>query len=427
MEKWYALFLESTGVCTDTRAITKDSMFIALKGANFNGNAFAEEALRLGAKYAIVDEEQYANRANVFCVADTLVFLQELALDHRRKFSIPVIGITGSNGKTTTKELIAAVLQEKYNILYTKGNLNNHIGVPLTVLQMAKEHELAIIEMGANKFKDIAELSAIAEPTHGIITNIGKAHLEGFGDFNGVLRTKKELYDAVESKSGHLIYNADDSTLTNILPTSTRNLAYAQDNDHVLVRGKLDNLTPFVQLHWSTDGYTSPVLSMQMVGEYNFYNYLAAITFGVFFEVPKERINYALEHYIPNNNRSQVQKTAENTLIVDCYNANPTSMSSALSSFARIDQVDKLAILGDMRELGEEEANEHQKVIAYLTENRLEALLVGPVFHKMDSKFRSFASVEELNMYLNHHTPKKHLILLKGSRGIRLEHAIANL
>ncbi len=424
MEEMYALFLSTSGVCTDTRNIEKDCLFVALKGANFNGNSFATEALKRGAKYAIVDEKEYQTESDILYVDDALKFLQDLALHHRLQFSIPIIGITGSNGKTSSKELIAAVLQTKYKTHYTLGNLNNHIGVPLTLLKLKKEHEIAIVEMGANKFKDIEELSAIAQPTHGIITNIGKAHLEGFGDFAGVLKTKKELYESVENRKGTIIYNADDSTLVSVLPDSTSNYSYAQHGEDAFVTGELIGLDPYVILSWKTKGYQSESISTQMVGEYNFYNFLAAISFGILFDVPYERINEALASYTPSNNRSQVLKTEHNTLIVDCYNANPTSMSSALKSFKMMKHENKFAILGDMRELGKEEISEHQKIIDVLVESELSAILVGPIFNHMESDFLSFRSYEELNSYLASHTPSHSMILLKGSRGIQLEKAI---
>jgi UDP-N-acetylmuramoyl-tripeptide--D-alanyl-D-alanine ligase len=424
MEKLYALFLASSGVCTDTRKIEPNCLFIALKGENFNGNSFAEESLKLGAKCAVVDEKEYQTNANIILVDDTLKFLQELAVFHRRKFSIPVIGITGSNGKTSTKELIASVIQTKYNTLFTLGNLNNHIGVPLTVLKMKKEHEIAIIEMGANKHKDIEELAAIAEPTHGIITNIGKAHLEGFGSVEGVIKTKKELYESVESRKGTLVYNSDDEILVSVLPSSTTNYTYSQKDESAFVKGELRELNPFVNLSWKTKDYQSPRISTKMVGEYNFYNFLAAISFGVLFDVPYENINQALSDYTPSNNRSQVQKTGRNTLIVDCYNANPTSMSSALKSFKMMEAPSKFAILGDMRELGEEEIIEHQKIIDLLEDFELQAILVGPIFNQMESDFLSFPSYEELNEYLSAETPSHSMILLKDSRGIQLEKAI---
>lgn len=427
MENLYALFLSSSGVSTDTRAIEKDCFFVALKGENFNGNTFANEALSQGAKYAVVDEEEFKTDERTFLVKNCLEFLQELALQHRRQFSIPIIGITGSNGKTTSKELIAAVLQTKYSTHFTLGNLNNHIGVPLTLLKLKKEHEIAIVEMGANKFKDIEELTEIAEPTHGIITNIGKAHLEGFGGFDGVLKTKKELFDSIEKRKGTIIYNSDDDVIEGMLPGSTTNYAYSQKSEDSLVKGELIKLTPYVNLTYQIAGYESPIIETNLVGEYNFYNFLSAITFGVLFDVSSVDINYALTNYVPSNNRSQVQKTDRNTLIVDCYNANPTSMESALSSFARIEKDNKLVILGDMRELGAEETKEHEKIIKRLTELNIKAILVGGVFESMNSNFQSFPSFKELKEYLNDQKLENKMILLKGSRGIQLEKVIENL
>jgi UDP-N-acetylmuramoyl-tripeptide--D-alanyl-D-alanine ligase len=427
MEKMYQLFLSASGVCTDTRAIEKDCLFIALKGANFNGNTFAEEALKVGAKYAIVDEKEYQTNENILLVDDALKFLQELALHHRRQFVIPIIGITGSNGKTTNKELMAAVLQKKYNTHFTFGNLNNHIGVPLTLLKLKKEHEITIIEMGANKFRDIEELCNITEPNYGIITNIGKAHLDGFGGVAGVLKTKKELFDAVEKSKGTLIYNADDKVVSGIVPPSTTNYSFSKNDSASLINGSLIGLTPFVKLKWSVEGYESPEINTNLVGEYNFYNFLAAIAFGVLFDVPNDDINNALSEYVPSNNRSQVQKTTLNTLIVDCYNANPSSMRSALTSFSQIDHDNKIAILGDMRELGDDEISEHRDIIELLEELSLDAILVGGIFDDMDSTYLSFPNVEDLNEYLQTEIIKEALIILKGSRGIQLEKAIYNL
>lgn len=421
MEQLYSLFLKSSGICTDTRKINKDCFFVALKGANFNGNTFAEEALKQGALCAIIDEANYKTSEPTILVEDSLKFLQDLALYHRKQFSIPVIGITGSNGKTTSKELIAAVLSEQYNVLYTKGNLNNHIGVPLTLLELNKTHEIALIEMGANKFKDIAELCAIAEPTMGMITNIGKAHLEGFINFEGVLKTKKELYDSIRKNTGKIIYNADDSILTNILPENTENTSYGQNNSSAYISGKLMEQTPFVQLKWSSEGYSSPTISTNLVGEYNFYNFLAAITFGRLFDVNPEKINRALSQYTPTNNRSQVNKTDKNTIIVDCYNANPTSMESAIRSFSMMEHGKKIAILGDMRELGKEEVEEHKKVLALLENLKIETILVGKVFSSLAEQFNTYASVDLLKEELENAPIENALILLKGSRGIQLE------
>jgi UDP-N-acetylmuramoyl-tripeptide--D-alanyl-D-alanine ligase len=273
--------------------------------------------------YAIIDDEKYAIDERTVLVKNGLEFLQKLANYHRKKFNIPVIGITGSNGKTSTKELINAVLSTTYNVLATRGNLNNHIGVPLTLLNLNQNHEIAIIEMGANKFNDIEELSTFAEPTHGIITNIGKAHLEGFGGFEGVLKTKKELYEAISKVKGTIVYNHDDTILTNNLPQHVTLFTYGTTASSNIL-GTLTELNPFVTFQWRHETYESPKIITKMIGKYNFYNYLAAISFGKLFNVQNQQINEALTSYEPVNNRSQVYKTANNTLILDCYNANPT-------------------------------------------------------------------------------------------------------
>lgn len=422
METLYNYFLNSTGVSTDSRNIHEDCFFVAIKGPTFNGNTFARQAIEDGAKYAIVDEKEFENsNENIFYVDNTLLFLQKLANHHRKQFDIPVIGITGSNGKTSTKELIATVLSEKYTVLATKGNLNNHIGVPLTLLQLNKSHDIAVVEMGANHFGDIKELCEIAEPTHGIITNIGKAHLEGFKNFEGVLKTKKELYDSIEHSEGLIMYNADDTVLKDNLPVNTLLMSYGTKNAEIT--GNLERLTPFVELIWSKLGYVSPLLKTHLVGQYNFYNFLAAIAFGNLFEVSEEQINKAIERYEPTNKRSQVSKTVNNTLILDCYNANPTSMRSALESFSKIEHADKYFIIGDMLELGNESTNEHRDIILLLEELQLSGITVGKEFAQFSSEnvVKRFESTQELIPYLESNPLTEKLILLKGSRGIGLE------
>ena len=422
MKELFELFYKTSGVCTDTRKIEKDCLFICLKGANFNGNSFAEQALKNGAKFVIVDEKEFQTDERIFLVENTLLYLQKLANYHRLQFTIPVIGITGSNGKTSSKELINAVLSSHYSVLATIGNLNNHIGVPLTLLRLTHEHEIAIIEMGANKFKDIEELCDIAEPTHGIITNIGKAHLEGFLNFEGVLKTKKELYDSVSKNKGTIVYNNDDDVLKFNLPKGIDTISYGTSSDS-FIQGELVNLSPFVELKWSTSNYQSDLISTQMIGKYNFYNYLAAISFGICFNVPFEKINSAIANYSPENNRSQVKKTERNTLILDCYNANPTSMKSALESFALINHPAKYFIIGDMLELGEESMKEHQAISDLVKELNLHGSAVGPLFgalpeHSFDIHF---ATKVEAMAYFESTTLSDKLILLKGSRGIGLE------
>ncbi len=422
MNDFFQLFYECSGVCTDTRKISPNCLFICLKGDHFNGNKFAKNALELGAKYVIVDEEEHADDERIFVVENALVFLQKLANYHRRKFNIPVIGITGSNGKTSTKELINAVLSKSYSVLATKGNLNNHIGVPLTLLEMNSRHSIAIIEMGANRFRDIAELCQIAEPTIGIITNIGKAHLEGFGGFEGVLQTKKELYDSVAGINGVIIFNNNDPVLVANIPQSIATKRYGTNNSCDVI-GELIELNPFVSLKWQTKNYLSPIIQTNMIGKYNFYNFLAAITFGIHFDVPFEKINEAIAEYTPENNRSQVFKTTNNTLILDCYNANPTSMKSALESFALIEHPHKIIVVGDMLELGVEAEKEHKDILQLISDLDLNGVTVGPLFQivNQSNNIRSFANKTDASIYLKGLDLKEQLVLLKGSRGIGLE------
>lgn len=422
MEKLYSLFLECNGVQTDTRTISKDCLFFCLKGGNFDGNTFAAEAIEKGAKYVVIDNAAYAMEGKTVLVEDTLTTLQQLARYHRRLFSIPIIGITGSNGKTTSKELIAAVLETQYKVLYTGGNLNNHIGVPLTLLRLTSTHEIAVIEMGANKPCDIKELAEIAEPTHGIITNIGRAHLEGFKSLEGVITTKSELYRFIESTgSGILFVNAGDTILTNVLPHSVQTCTYGDGGE---VQGTLLKLTPFVEMSWSYKNYVSPVLKTQLVGQYNFINFLAAIRIGLHFGISPENCNKAIEGYTPSNNRSQVTKTERNTLIVDCYNANPTSMRSAIDSFALIDHPTKIFILGDMREMGDDAEMVHEEIVQLTIEYRLSGFFVGEEFLKWKHLHPSaifLKSTEPLSEHFTNNPPSDLLILLKGSRGIQLE------
>ncbi len=424
MEKWLQVLDACSGVCTDTRQIKQDALYIALKGANFDGNTFAHAALAAGAKYAIVDDIHYADNQQLFYVENCLVFLQELARAHRLRFSIPVIGITGSNGKTSTKELVNAVLSTQFNVLCTQGNLNNHIGVPLTLLQLKAQHEIAIIEMGANKPLDIDELCKIALPNYGLITNIGKAHLEGFINFDGVLKTKSELYDHVQLNNGKLFVNSDDPVLKIAAKERMRTvLTYGQENAEV--SGKLAFLDPFVHFSWQHEKYQSEVISTHLVGKYNFVNFLAAIRVGIHFGITPENCNEAIASYVPTNKRSQVEKTAHNTLIVDCYNANPSSMMSALSSFVDMVHDRKIAILGDMLELGSDGPVEHQKILDFLEENKISFYTVGPIFKRLHPS--GFENTSNLIATLEKEPIKNQLILLKGSRGIALEQLMSIL
>ena len=418
MEKLFLLFYQTCGISIDSRTIQKGSLFIAIKGDRFDGNLYAEKAIEAGAKFAIVDNKSIANEKNILWVEDTLLFLQKLANFHRSKFNIPIIGITGSNGKTSTKELINVVLSQKYNVLCTKGNLNNHLGVPLTLLQLNETHELAIIEMGANKRGDIKELAEIAEPNYGIITNIGKAHLEGFINFEGVFKTKLELFDFISSAKGEFIVNADDEVLNNATKDYSSRMLFSS-NKNTAIQGTLEGLTPFVELSYKTGNYQSPRINTNMIGNYNYNNFLVAITFGQLFKVSNDLINEAISNYVPANNRSQVLKTNNNELIIDCYNANPSSMHAALESFWMLKEPNKIAILGDMLELGDESEAEHEKILTYCSDNNIECITIGPIFQGLNKI--GYISIEDYKKSLSKKALTKQTILLKGSRGIALE------
>ena len=407
-------------VSTDTRNIIPGSIFFALKGPNFNANEFAQEAINKGASYAVIDDEKYSLDNRTILVNDALKCLQNLALYHRNQFNIPVIGITGSNGKTTCKELIGAILNRKSPTLVTQGNLNNHIGVPLTLLQLSNKHDAAIIEMGASKPGDIKELAEIACPTHGFITNIGKAHIEGFGSLEGVISTKKELYDYIEKSNGILFCNKDDELLNNVLPKNTSVKFFGKNEG--IVTGELLSLDPFAVLNWQFENYQSPELKTNLIGEYNYYNFLAAICVGKVFNVGNETINEAITNYQPGNHRSQVIDTECNRLIVDCYNANPSSTKAALDSFIQIKHKNKMVILGDMLELGEESLKSHQEINELLVKNQLNGFLIGNEYGKINSQIPQLENVHQLIELLKKQSKiNDFVILLKGSRGIQLE------
>lgn len=424
MEALYSLFLKSSGVESDTRKIKPNCLFFCLKGEHFDGNIFAAEALEKGALAVVVDNNDYVLNEQTILVENTLKTIQDLARHHRKQFNIPVLGITGSNGKTTSKELIASVLSTQLNVHFTSGNLNNHLGVPLTLLQLNQTHELAVIEMGANKPGDIQELVEIALPTHGIITNIGRAHLEGFKNLDGVVQTKTELYRFIAQTKGQLFCNKKDELLVGQLPQGVTVHFY---NDDAELKGELVRLTPFVEMRWQHDSYLSELLETHLVGEYNFINFLAAIRIGMHFGITPENCSKAIVEYQPTNNRSQVTKTTRNTLIVDCYNANPTSMCSALSSFAKIEHPAKIFILGDMREMGAEAETVHKEVVQQTIEHRLSGFFIGEEFLKCKGSHPSaifLKSTEPLIEHFKNNPPENLMILLKGSRGIALEKVI---
>ena len=427
IEELYGFYLNAKQqICTDTRKLEAGSVFFALKGGNFNANEFAQKAINAGCSIAVVDEEKYVTDAKIVLVEDVLKALQQLATHHRRQFKIPFLSITGSNGKTTNKELINAVLSKKFKTLATIGNLNNHIGVPLTLLNIKTEHEFAIIEMGANHQGEINELCQIAEPDFGLITNIGKAHLEGFGGEEGIKKGKSELYKYIRSKQGKVFINADDDVLNEL----------AFDNDKVTygckklydVIGKDCTTSETVSMKFTTrygekDWNKLPLINTQIVGSYNFINCLTAACVGNYFKVEDNLIKEALENYLPNMNRSQLVKTSRNTVLLDAYNANPNSMAVAIENFANYRSDKKLVLLGDMFELGEYSHAEHQKIVNLLEEKKLQnVVLVGEEFFKLDTKqFQKFKTTFECLNYLKNLNVSENTILIKGSRGMKME------
>jgi UDP-N-acetylmuramoyl-tripeptide--D-alanyl-D-alanine ligase len=419
MQHLFHLFYDCSGISIDTRTIGEGNLFICLKGERYDANEFAAQALVQGANYVISSDPQACNEELIFYVEDTLQFLQKLAHHHRNQFNIPIIGITGSNGKTTTKELVNAVLETERKVLCTKGNLNNHIGVPLTLLRLNTTHELAIIEMGANKPGDIEELCEIASPTHGIITNIGRAHLEGFGSFEGVLHTKLALYRSVQAKEGTIFYNADDPLLVGKLPKLNA-LGYSIEHASYC-QGKLIGLTPYVSFVYDAQGYNSSNIETHLIGAYNLYNFLAAVCIGNYFNISAGAIKRGIEEYIPTNNRSQVQGTERNTLILDCYNANPSSMKAALESFAQIPHERKIAILGDMLELGAVSEAEHSSILETCNKLSIPVLTVGIEFEAVNKGEHHYRDTSTLIASSALSSFENYLILIKGSRGIGLE------
>lgn len=422
----YKIFLDHSTICTDTRKIEAGCLFFALRGAKFDGNQFALQAIEQGATYAIIDDETLAKHEQLILVSDVLTTLQQLANHHRRQFEIPVIGITGSNGKTTTKELISAVLGSHYPTHFTQGNFNNHIGVPLTLLAMPANTEVAIIEMGANHVGEIDFLCQIAEPTHGLITNVGKAHLEGFGGFEGVKKGKGELYRFLEKNKGLAFINKNEANLQEMAGANLYRLFYTRSIEPNLnvpiFETKLVAANPFIKVAYLSRKGVPQIIQSQLLGLYNFNNIMTAITLGRYFKVPYEKIKQAIENYIPTNNRSQIIEKDTNKFLLDAYNANATSMTKALESFASYDHQKKVAILGDMLELGEYSRDEHAKVIQLAKVLNLELWTVGREFGQLKSKgVKQFESTETLKAWFTEQTFKDTFFLLKGSRGIGLE------
>ena len=419
----YSLFSRSSGISTDTRTIKSKNLFFCLKGKNFNGNLFIDQAISLGASFVIYDEEKLNHKSKrAFKVKNAVETLQALAKHHRSKFNIPVIGLTGSNGKTTSKELINSVLSKKFNVTYTANNFNNHIGVPLTILKINTKTDIAIIEMGANQLGEIDLLCNIADPTIGYITNFGKAHLEGFGGLKGVIKGKSELYEYIRKSKGVILVNNDDriqrekskgiNTFSFGKSKKSNCLIYNTTSNKGLCEARLNDKKILTNLH----------------GEYNFENINASIAVGIHFGLSFEQIENGIKYYVPKNNRSEMLKTKSNLLFIDSYNANPTSMKVSIQSFMKFKEVEKILILGDMHEIGKTSLNEHERILNSVKNNKdLKIFLVGKIFNqlKFDSdRIHFFKEIDEIIEYFKKNLVKGHTIFLKGSRKINLEKLI---
>ena len=423
-EELYQHFLKNPSVSTDTRNIIPGSIFFALKGDHFNANEFALQAIEKGAAFAVVDEEIHQQNEQLLLVDDVLSALQDLARYHRKQLNIPVVGLTGSNGKTTSKELINAVLAERYKTFATFGNLNNHIGVPLSILSITNDVEIAVIEMGANHQKEIELLCTISQPTHGIITNVGMAHLDGFGGFEGVKKGKAELYAYVKKTSGYIFINRDNAFLMEMSTnTGLNKLIYYGTQNGNTIKGFLKSSDPYIEVDWTNHDVSSSVKT-HLTGSYNFENILAAICIGDFFEMNPDEINRGLANYLPKNNRSQLTKTENNTVICDFYNANPSSMTAAIHNISVLTADHKVAILGDMFELGPESASQHELIAKQATESGVDqVILIGKHFFAFKNQYPAiyFETPAEAADYLQENKVKDNLVLLKGSRGMKLE------
>ncbi len=432
-EQLYRIYKQHPVISTDTRKIAADSLFFALRGENFDANTFAQQALEAGAAYAIIDNAEYKTNDECILVDNVLATLQDLARYHRSQLTIPIIGLTGTNGKTTTKELINAVLSQHYKTLATQGNLNNHIGVPLTVLSIDTSHQIAVVEMGANHQKEIESLSSISQPTHGLITNVGKGHLEGFGGFEGVKIGKGELYDNLATSGGIAFVNSNNKHLMEMQAKrkfATPPVFYGDAIDD-LVSAEITENAPLLTLQWTNNSsgetYT---IKTQLTGTYNLDNILAAVCIGVYLKLPAAEINRGIESYQPKNNRSQIVQTATNTLICDYYNANPTSMNAAIENIGQLQADSKVLILGDMFELGEEASAEHLNIIKKaLDTNVAERIFIGKEFFRQKEKGEGqkatfYETAENAIVALKADPIKNSTVLIKGSRGMALERLV---
>jgi UDP-N-acetylmuramoyl-tripeptide--D-alanyl-D-alanine ligase len=421
--KIHSLFLKCSSVSIDTRKIEKNSMFVAIKGDNFDANTFSKEALNNGALYAIIDNEAYFIDERTILVSDSLVALQELAKFHRSYLKLPIIALTGSNGKTTTKELIQVVLSKKYNTKATVGNLNNHIGVPLTLLSFTSETEIGIVEMGANHKKEIEFLCSIANPDYGYITNFGKAHLEGFGGVEGVIEGKSEMYQNLKANDKLVFVNVDDAIQVR-KSHDMKMYSFAVNNAEADLKIQSVTASPFVVIT-----YEDLTVCSNLIGLYNANNLNAAIAIGKYFEVPNSMIKKALEEYVPENNRSQMVKKGTNQIILDAYNANPSSMAVAIENFLQLDaQEHKVMILGDMFELGSESSQEHEAIVARLSAAKDSVCyLIGSDFYAsavQENHVHFFESFDNFSKFLKEQHIENSLILIKGSRGMALERTL---
>ncbi|MFN2456646.1 MAG: UDP-N-acetylmuramoyl-tripeptide--D-alanyl-D-alanine ligase [Chitinophagaceae bacterium] len=418
IEELYQLYLQFPSIQTDTRKLQPDDLFFALKGPNFNGNEFAQKAIDGGAAFAIVDEAQFAGSEKIIVVNDVLETLQQLATHHRLQYNIPFIGITGTNGKTTTKELIHVVLSATYKTYTTTGNLNNHIGVPLTLLKVKKDAEMAVIEMGANHIGEIASYCRIALPTHGLITNCGKAHLEGFGSEESVKKGKGELYDHLRNSEGTVFVMWDYDYLKTMSNGIQKIITYGTRGAEIT--GHSLKSDPFLKVKFD-EGFKG-VIQTNLVGDYNLPNVLAALAVGKFFNVPEEKIRAAISNYYPSNSRSQLLQKGTNKIILDAYNANPTSMKVAIENLAKAREANKILVLGAMAELGESSLQEHKAIMNIIEKySWKEVLLVGGDFVEMDHKYLQFASSEDAGKWLQQNKIHNSYLLIKGSRSMQME------
>lgn len=426
MERLYNIFKDSSGISTDTRTITQGTFFIALKGENFDANNMVDEALNKGAFHVVTTNKKYASLDNVTVVDDTLTTLQQLAAYHRTALGTTIVGITGTNGKTTTKELIATVLSKKYKTYATQGNLNNHIGVPLSLLNITKEHDIAVIEMGANHPGEIATLAALVKPNSGLITNVGMAHIEGFGSFEGVKKTKAELYSQIKKDDGTIFINTSNPYLTELLGDYDKCFSYATDSISGIIDGHVTEKGETLNLEWNYNNGQYFNVNTQITGAYNLENVLAAVAVGCFYNVSNNDICEAISLYKPTNSRSQIVITGRNRIIMDAYNANPSSMNASLDNFNSLDYANKVVILGAMRELGIEQHNQHNSIIEKLDKMNLDKVfLVGKEWSEFKTQYPKFTYVEDALMIKEDvEALSKKNILIKGSRSNKLERTL---